>query len=290
MSYTLLRPTQRLHGIGIHSGLKSWVEIHPNHQFSGIYFQSSEVGIQPRQQQHQATYTNVTSTQFRTELNHSIQTIEHLLSGLKGLNCTNCFCVFNGREIPILDGSSQGFVQAVKQSGMVLLPSQRKRKILRILRECTVKGDENAEITIQSTKSNRLFIDISIDFNQIKEDFQYDSSIHDSIYYEKEIAPARTFVMDSDVTKLRTLKFGLGGNADNCVIFSSKTNEPLNTKLRFPNERVRHKLLDLLGDLMLTGCDDIFGEIHANRPGHSLTHKLLVNIFSEKDNYEILEV
>lgn len=259
----LAKPTCLLSGVGIHSGKFASVQIFPSTLREGIYFQREDK-LTP------ARYDQVSNAHLlKTELHGGFQTVEHVLAALFGLNITNAVIKVQGEtgELPILDGSSQQFCQALLEAGICPATPSKRVKIPSVVE---VSGQHGAfcRFLPPTHDDDILHFDLSVEFSRAVERFTY---VHDyskiSPVFLEEIAPAKTFCMECEVARMQSMGLGLGGNAENCVVYADNGQASPNL------QRVKHKLLDLIGDLSLCGSNvHLVGRIEANRSGHALNH------------------
>lgn len=266
-------------GIGLHSGEKSKVILIPASVDTGIIFKVNNSSIQ-------ASWSNAIISQLCTKIkkkNISISTIEHLMAAISGLGISNLIIKINSNEVPILDGSSKEFVDQIKIAG---ISKQKKfQKVIKILNKVEYK-DEEKYIYISPSKNKNLNIDYTIDYKNHfikKQNLKY---IHNEINFLK-IYMSRTFCLHNDLQKIFAMGLAKGGSLDNAIVVSE--NKILNQGgLRYPDEFVRHKILDCIGDLYLAGYQ-IWGNLVSYQGGHELNLKLLREILSDKKNYQIVD-
>lgn len=257
-------------GIGLHTGKKIHVTIHPAPPLTGIVFRRSKGFFNGTVR---ASYKNISRAVLATTIGFNgtgVSTVEHLLAALMGCGIDNAIVEVDGPEIPIADGSSITYVKLILQAGIVPQESYRRFFIIR----STVRITEGDAYLIASPSHNQsLIIDYSIDFPHPLIGFQSINWQFDSRKFVREIAPARTFGFLEDVTILRAKGLALGGSLDNALVFDKVS--LLNPEgFRFRDECVRHKVLDLLGDIMLLGRP-VIGHFIVHKGGHRLHHKLL---------------
>ena len=247
-------------GQGLHLGLKTGVILHPAPVDFGIVFTalSGDVEIAARLE-------NVTDTGYNTTLacgGHSIRTVEHLMSALHGLGITNLL-VKAQSEVPALDGSAVEFCRLIHDAGLdeqeaTIEPIRVERPI--------VAGDPQGGEYIKIEPAETLIIDYTLSYPAPVGTQRVHFELKDPVDYAREIAPARTFTFVAEMHKLSEMGLANGGRLDNVILVDDK--RVVNTKLRFPNEFARHKVLDLIGDLYLLGRP-IVGHVTARRTGHS---------------------
>ncbi len=256
-------------GIGLHSGIYTTVELRPAQAGSGITFVRSDLdGLRIAALQASTTALDYATTVGKDDV--QVGTVEHLLSSLMACGITDVDISIDGPEVPIIDGSALPFMHLIDAAGVRDLG--REVRVLRLREPIeVVDGDKSIRIA----PASRLIIKYKIDFDHPvigRESFQFDFG-HDS--FLRKIAPARTFGFLRDVEKLRAAGLARGGSVENAVVLDDRG--VLNGPLRFKDEFVRHKILDLVGDLALIGRP-IVGEITANRGGHALHSRFVERI------------
>jgi UDP-3-O-[3-hydroxymyristoyl] N-acetylglucosamine deacetylase len=269
-------------GIGLHSGREVSLTLRPASVKSGVVFVRTDL-LEPIT--IRAEMRAVSASTFATTLKHrgvSIGTIEHLLAAFSGLGIDNAIVEVDGPEIPIMDGSAAPFVSLIRKAGIVE-QNQPRRYI--VIREAVriVEGERWIELG----PSEDLKISYTVDFDHpmISRQFYQLSLAGDA--FEDEISPARTFGFLSDVVRLRSNGYAKGGSLENAIVVDEFG--VLNEEgLRFPDEFVRHKILDLIGDFSLLG-HPIIGHVRAYKSGHALNHNLLRETLSREGCWEMIE-
>jgi len=203
----------------------------------------------------------------------SVQTIEHIMAALWALEIDNIQIDIKGKELPALDGSAKGFIDAIKNAGIKEQDSMRRE--IKINEEEEVK-DGDASIIILPSNTFEVSYFIDYDVRSIKTETFSMSLDKDS--FTREIAPARTFCLKKEAEIL--LKAGLGKGADCNNTLVMDEDGPAGTSLRFSNEPVRHKILDLVGDLYMLGRP-VVGEVIAKRSGHALNGKMVQLLYNK---------
>jgi UDP-3-O-[3-hydroxymyristoyl] N-acetylglucosamine deacetylase len=248
-------------GIGLHSGIYTTVELHPAAAGSGVTFVRSDLqGLRIPALQASTTALDYATTVGKDDV--QIGTVEHLLSALMASSITDVDIYIDGPEVPIIDGSALPFMHLIDAAGIRELGAEIP--VLRLREPVEVVDGEKS---IRIVPASRLSIKYKIDFNHPligRESMHFDFD-HDS--FLRRIAPARTFGFLRDVEKMRAAGLARGGSVENAVVLDDRG--VVNGPLRFKDEFVRHKILDLIGDLALIG-QPIVGEITANRAGHAL--------------------
>jgi len=253
-----------LSGIGIHSGESVDIFLKPSSSGEIILrrrdLDNLEIRIDP--------HTIKTKRGSFLEAKESkILTLEHLLAVLYVFGLDSLVIELKGGEIPIMDGSALPFVQAIEKAGIKLLP--QKKKYIKILKPYTIQ-EKDAYISFHPDSVFKITYSIEYDHPAIKcQELSLSLSLKNFV---KEIAPARTFGFLKDVPHLRREGLALGGSLENAVVLDEK--EIISGPLRYPDEFVRHKILDLIGDLSLLGCP-LLGHFRAHKAGHSLHLKII---------------
>lgn len=269
----------RLSGIGLHSGKRVTLSILPARSNSGIRFQRTDI---PGSPEIPANVRNVISTTLATTIamgEVKVSTVEHLMSALWAMGIDNALCQVDGAEVPILDGSSAPFAEAIAKVGV---KNQRAgRRFLVAHKTIEIRqGDKWAILR----PSREFKIQYSIEFPHPaigKQSFTLDSRTD----FLKEIAPCRTFGFLKDVERMQSMGLALGGSLDNAVVLDE--HRALNPEgLRFADEFVRHKILDAIGDFSLIGYP-ILAEIELHRAGHELQTRLVHELLDQKGAFSI---
>jgi UDP-3-O-[3-hydroxymyristoyl] N-acetylglucosamine deacetylase len=277
---TIKKPVT-LKGIGLHLGKEASVTLKPAGIHQGILFLRVDV---PNSLPIEANFRNVVNTQMATTLGKgttTISTIEHLMAALHGYGIDNLLVEVTGSEVPILDGSSLPFCKALDEAGVQAQPAERTA--LRIKKRVEVKLAEKWAVV---EPSNQLELRASIDWDHPAIGYQEFHYVEGKTNFA-EISAARTFGFLRDVEALKKMGLALGGSLDNAVVLDSAL--VLNPDgLRYPDEFVRHKALDALGDLKLSGIQ-ILGSFKLHRAGHDLHRTILAEVFKDPANYEIVQ-
>lgn len=281
MLQTTIADTITLNGIGVHSGKPVSVTLHPSDEDTGIIFQRSDAG-----REVSADWKNVTSTALCTVLDDpadsGVATVEHLMAALRGLNIDNVLVELEGHEMPILDGSSAPFVDAIDQVGVRQL--DERRRFIRVLKPVRIESKDGFS-ELRPYDGTRF--DVTIDFDTPligRQNFTADITPD---IFRKQLSRARTFGYVKDVEKLWAMGYQLGSSLENSVAISDDT--VLNPEgTRWPDEFVRHKALDALGDLALAGLQ-ILGLYRSYKAGHRMNHEILQALFADDYAYEIID-
>ena len=266
MQQTTLAAEASYTGIGLHSGREVHMVLKPAPADTGLVFVRTDLEGQP---QIHATASNVTSTMRATTVEENgckVFTIEHLMSAFHALRIDNCYIEIDAEEPPVADGSSLAFFQKMKDAGVTELAAERKEividKVYRIDDEesnrfVMVLPYDGFRVSFTSVNPHKL---IGVQY----ENFEISPDI-----YEREIAPARTIAYEQEIEALRNMGLGLGGTLESVIVYNDKG--WLNP-LHFEDELVRHKILDVIGDLRLAG--PIRGHVIAVASGHALNTNL----------------
>ena len=275
---TTLRDHTELCGVGVHSGLPVTLTLHPADADTGLRFLRTRVdGWQERE--IPADMSAVTATEFATVLGDAsgplVSTAEHVLAALSGLGVDNAIVEIDGPEAPIRDGSAAPFVAAIDAIGLQIL--DRPRRYIKVLKPVRVsKGDAYGEIR-PNPRGFRVEAEIEFEHALIGRqalalDIKADT-------FRRDIARARTFGFLRDVASLWNAGYALGASLENTLMVSD--NRILNPEgPRFPDEFVRHKVLDAVGDLALAGAP-LLGTYRSVRGGHKLNHALLCALMAD---------
>ncbi len=276
---TLRRPVS-CKGIGLHSGNKVTLSLKPAPADYGIRFQRTDLGGL----EIPATVTHLGGIQYQTGLTReavSVETVEHLLAALTALGIDNAIVELNHPEVPIMDGSSAPFVYLINEAGVKRL--QAPRRYLKVLRPISLThGDKR--IALYPSDHFKVTYSISFDHPLLRHQSRTMRVTEES--FVEEIAPARTFGFLKEVEMLRQRGLALGGSLDNAIVLGETG--VLNNALRFDDEFVRHKILDVIGDLSLVGYP-VIGHLVAHRGGHALHTAFAAKILEEQDAWRIVE-
>jgi len=277
---TISEPTQ-LEGVGLHNGIKVNIFLKPAEANSGITFK--RIDIEDGKNIIEANYKNVSSPVLCTKIKNShgttISTIEHLMAAFYGEGIDNILVEIDAPEVPIMDGSAFDFVEAIRSAGTE--NQNYLRKFIKVIKKVEAK-DGPKYISIEPLK-NDLIIDFEVIYKNPlirtrRKEFKLSNSDLTSVYN------SRTFCLYEDIDKIKSYGLAKGGSLDNAIVV--KENEILNEDgLRHRDEFVEHKILDCLGDIMLSG-HRVFGHIKTSQGGHQLTNTLLMKFFSDKSNWE----
>lgn len=263
-------------GIGLHSGKNVQMRLGPAAENTGIVFQRNDL---PGHNRIQALAEQVTSTLRATTISGeggaTVFTVEHLMAALSMLGIDNCLIEMDAPEPPVMDGSAAGFCDLLQQAGFK--EQDAERKVFAVPKAFSVyEGDkyvailpyDGFRVSFTSINKHPLLGTQFYDLNLTRESFL------------KEIAPARTIGFMNEIAQLQKMGLGLGGSVENVVIYDDTK---VLSQLRFENELIRHKILDIVGDLYLLG--HLKGHIIAVKSGHALNSKLakLIHAYRMKE-------
>jgi len=273
-----LRSEVAIEGIGLHTGYAVKMRLVPAPEDTGIVFRRTDLSNFPIE----ATRAHVARVSYATTLMKKgvmISTVEHLLSTLYGLAVDNLYIDLNAMEVPILDGSGKDFVDAIERAGVS--EQSDLRRYLVVQDPIEVRQDGKVAGVYPSAKPAATYI---IDFPHKaigRQEIHLDMSPES---YRRELSSARTFGFISDVEYLKRSGLIRGGSLENAVVLDESG--IVNSRLRFPDEFVRHKLLDLLGDISLVGYP-IIGRLYAEKAGHAIHTALADRIARFRDKCRI---
>ena len=275
--------TIELHGVGLHNGIKANLVIKPAEPNTGIVFKRVDL---EKNNIVKAKYDNVVEPILCTKLKNSsgvsVSTVEHLMAAFYGEGIDNAIVEIDASEIPIMDGSASEFVEAIRTSGVK--EQKQKKNIIKVLKKVEIK-DGPKFMSIEPLDKD-LIIDFEIVYKNPlirtrRKEFKLSDGDINSIYN------SRTFCLYEDIDFIKRKGLAKGGSLDNAIVV--KDNEILNEDgLRSRHEFVEHKILDCMGDLMLSGFR-VFGHIRTSQGGHQLTNTLLRKFLSDKNNWELKE-
>ena len=267
-------------GIGLHSGQKVTLRLRPAPGDHGIVFKRLDLdGLEIP-----ARIGCVASMHYATGLardDATVETVEHLLAALFSLRIDNVVVELNQAEVPIMDGSAASFVYLVHEAGVKALTVPRR--FLKVVRPIALSSGDKR---IALYPSDHFSVTYSIGFDHPLVRHQARTLRLTEESFVDEIAPARTFGFLKEVELLRRKGLALGGSLDNAVVLGETG--VLNTSLRFEDEFVRHKILDVIGDLALVG-HPVIGHLVAHRGGHALHARFARRILEETDAWRLVE-
>jgi UDP-3-O-[3-hydroxymyristoyl] N-acetylglucosamine deacetylase len=268
-------------GIGLHGGVPATVTLLPGEPDTGVVFRRADLGRESPA--IPARHTHVVASRLRTVLGNgpaSVATVEHLLAAFSGLGIDNAVVVVDGPEVPALDGSALPFVELVDRAGRVA--QDAPRRLLRVLRAVEARS---AQGSVRLGPGPGLAIDMELGHPGTPIARQRATLALTPATFRTEIAPARTYGFLDDVEALRAEGLARGGSLDNAVVVARESIVDA-ARLRFPDEPVRHKILDALGDLFLAGAP-IEGRFVGRGSGHALNHAVLAALFADPSAWRL---
>ncbi len=284
---TTLREQVGVSGIGVHSGSPVTVILHPAEADTGIVFWRGRVDG-GKDRHLVASFRSVTATEFATVLGDrdgpAVSTTEHVLAALYALGIDNAVVEVDGPEVPIMDGSAAPFVEAIDQAGIETLSASRR--YIRVLRPVRVNADGCYGELRPYARGLRIEAEIEFADSLIgRQSFALDVEPH---VFRRDLARARTFGFMRDVAKLWSAGYALGASFENTVVVAD--NRVLNSDgMRFPDEFVRHKIVDAIGDLALAGAP-LMAAYRSVRGGHKLNHAVVTTLMADPSAWTYSEL
>jgi len=266
-------------GIGIHRGEHVTLTLRPAPAGTGIIFVRKDLGVSiPARAENTRDLSYATTLAVRGA---EVGTVEHLMAALAGMGITNVYVDIDGAEVPILDGSALPFVQMVRRAGVeeqhVSLPEVRLTDVVRV---------GNADRWVELHPAKGFSIDYSVRYESSAVGAQHFAAPITPTRFASAISPARTFGFLNEVAALRSRGLARGGTLDNCVVVDGE--RILSGSLRFRDEFVRHKVLDLLGDLALLEYP-LRARVVARKAGHALHVELVQELLAHPEVWEFVE-
>ncbi|MBI5491983.1 MAG: UDP-3-O-acyl-N-acetylglucosamine deacetylase [Deltaproteobacteria bacterium] len=271
-------------GIGLHTGFVINVKILPSAEDTGITFIRKDVPCAPS---IRAEASNVVNTSYATTLGQNgvtVSTVEHLMAAFHGLGVDNAVVELDGPEVPIMDGSSSHFIEMIEGAGLEALPAPRRYLVIK--RPIRI-ADGDKYVALLPADEMELTVDYGIDFSHPFLTRQSFSGNFSNNLFREDIGRARTFGFLSDVEMLRKNGLAKGGSPENAIIITD-TGILNEGGLRYPDEFVRHKVLDMIGDIFLLGAP-VIGRLIAFRSGHSLNHRLVQEVIKKPGRWELTD-
>ncbi|HKP38689.1 MAG TPA: UDP-3-O-acyl-N-acetylglucosamine deacetylase [Pyrinomonadaceae bacterium] len=282
MKQTTLAAPVETKGIGLHTAVPVRLCLLPAPPDTGYVFRRTDLGGF----EIPATVESVAHCSYATTLMRTgvmLSTVEHLLSALRGCNVDNAYIEVDNLEIPIMDGSAESFAEMIETAGLV--EQSTARRALMVRKKVSVESGKR-RITIEPADAYE--IDCLIDFPHPLIGTQHRSLTLDNGSFGRDIASARTFGFIEEVEALRRANLIRGGSLDNAIVLTR--DGMLNqTGLRFSDEFVRHKILDIIGDLALLGMT-LQGRVTAERSGHLLHAALMSSLLRNREAWEIVDL
>jgi len=274
-------------GVGLHSGQRVELTLRPAPPDTGIVFRRVDL---PQPVDIPITATAVTDTRLASTISNGgakVFTVEHLMSACAGLGLDNLCIDITAEEVPILDGSASSFVFLLQSAGIV--EQNAPKRFIRVLKTVEVREGEGANVKWARLEPHHGYkLSFEIDFHHPAVDSTGQSVVFDmdTDVYTRDIARARTFGFTRDVEMMRANGLALGGGLDNAIVMDDY--KVLNSEgLRYDDEFVKHKILDAMGDLYLIG-KPLLASYVAFRSGHAMNNKLLRELLSQPDAYDIV--
>lgn len=268
-------------GIGLHTGVTVNLALKPAPPNTGYVFVRTDLD----DFEIPASAEYISHCSYATTLVSKgvmLSTVEHLLAALRGSHVDNCFVEIDNIEMPIMDGSSENFIELIENAGVV--EQDAARRFLQVRETIKIEqGDKRMSIE----PCERYEIECLIDFpHPLIKTQTFDFALSNGSF-AREIARARTFGFVKEIEMLRKANLALGGSLDNAIVLDE--NGILNpAPLRFTNEFVRHKILDIIGDLALVGLP-ILGKVRAQKSGHAVHAALMSKLLKTRSAWEIVE-
>lgn len=282
-----LKALTRAVGVGLHSGQRVELTLRPAPPDSGIVFRRVDL---PHPVEIVVGATAVTDTRLASTLSNGdarVLTVEHLMSACAGLGLDNLLIDITAEEVPILDGSAASFVYLFQSAGVV--DQDAPRRFIRIIKPVEVREGEGANLKwarLDPYHGYKLMFEIEFDHPAVNSTGQRVEFDLGSKQYAREIARARTFGFTRDVEMLRANGLARGGGLDNAIVMDD--DKVLNVDgLRYGDEFAKHKILDAMGDLYIVGRP-LLAAYSAFRSGHGLNNKLLRELLSQPQSYELV--
>lgn len=276
-----LKNTIRATGVGLHSGDKVYLTLHPAEPDTGICFRRVDLDEPVT---IRATPRNVGETMLSTTLVQDgvkVATIEHLLSALAGLGIDNAIVDVTAAEVPIMDGSAGPFVFLLQSAGVC--KQDRPKQYIRIIKPIRVEADDKWA-AFEPFEGFKVTFTIDFDHPAFPDHLKTSVMDFSTTTFVKEVSRARTFGFMKDIEFLRENNLALGGSLDNAIVVDD--DKVLNEDgLRYADEFVKHKILDAIGDLYLLG-HSLIGEYQGFKSGHALNNKLLLTLLDNPDAWE----
>lgn len=280
MNQTTISHEVSMTGSGLHTGVEVHLTLKPAPENTGYIFVRTDLdNFEIPASAEYISHCSYATTLMRRGV--VLSTCEHLLSALRGSGVDNCFIELDNIEIPIMDGSSENFLDLIKSAGIVEQDSPRR--VFKVLEKVELDQD-GRRMSIEP--SDKYEIECVIDFPHPFINRQSLNFVFDNGAFGREIASARTFGFTNEIEMLRKANLALGGSLDNAIVLTP--DGMLNkTPLRFDDEFVRHKILDIIGDFALLGMP-VLGKITAEKSGHAVHAALMSKLLKTEGAWEIV--
>jgi UDP-3-O-[3-hydroxymyristoyl] N-acetylglucosamine deacetylase len=282
MKQTTLAAPVSTKGIGLHTAVPVTVSLMPAPPDTGYVFRRTDLGGF----EIPATVESVAHCSYATTLMRTgvmLSTVEHLLSALRGCGVDNAYVDVDNLEIPIMDGSAETFAEMIESAGVA--EQSTARRALMVRERVTVESG-NRRISLEPAETYE--IDCLIDFQHPMIGIQHRRLVLENGSFGRDIASARTFGFIEEVEALRRANLIRGGSLENAIVLT-KTGMLNETGLRFSDEFVRHKILDIIGDFALLGMT-LQGRVRAERSGHLLHAALMSSLLRNRKAWEIVDL
>lgn len=279
MNQTTLARSVAISGVGLHTGVEVNMTLRPAPENTGYIFVRTDLdGFEIPASVEYISHCSYATTLMRRGV--VLSTCEHLLSALRGSGIDNCFIDLDNIEIPILDGSSEDFLELIENAGTT--EQSLPRRTLVVKKRVEIDSD-GRKMSVEPAEN--FEIDCVIDFPHPYINRQTYKFVLDNGSFGREIASARTFGFTHEIEMLRKANLAQGGSLDNAIVLTD--NGMLNeTPLRFDDEFVRHKILDIIGDLALLGMP-VKGKFTAEKSGHAIHAQLMSKLLKSESAWEI---
>lgn len=281
MNQTTISKEVKISGIGLHTGVEVNLALKPAPENTGYIFVRSDLD----NFEIPASVEYISHCSYATTLLRKgvvLSTCEHLLSALRGIGIDNCFIELDNIEIPIMDGSSEVFIELIERAGIT--EQNAPKHFLKVLEKVEF-ADGDRKMSVEP--SEKFEIECVIDFPHPfinKQVFHFEMK---NGSFGREIASARTFGFTTEIEMLRKANLALGGSLDNAIVLTPEgmLNE---NPLRFTDEFVRHKILDIIGDFALLGMP-LLGKIKAEKSGHAVHASMMSKLLKTETAWRIVE-
>lgn len=272
-----------LSGVALHSGLFVELKIKPAPQNTGVVFVRTDIHPNLR---ISATWRNIVDTKLSTVIGlkkgAKISTIEHLMSALKAMKIDNAVVELNGPELPVLDGSSSVYVSAILKAGVTV--QDAKVKYLQVLKPVSVNFEDKF---LYFLPASEFKVSCRVNYDHPLVGLQH-IEYTNACNYEDDISKAKTFGFLKDVKAMQEKGFALGGSMENALVLDE--DKIVNhTVMTYQDEFVRHKVLDIIGDIAMAGPYRVLAHVVAYKSGHALHAQALKELFSRRNSFKILE-
>lgn len=266
---TIARPVQ-VSGYGLFGGIDVTVEFCPADPDHGIVFERIDLSESPRIPARIESVVPQPRCTVIADVGVQVAVIEHVMAALAGLQVDNCLIRIDAPEPPACDGSSEAFVEAILKAGVVA--QDQPREALLVEEAEVITESDQVGIAVQPSQYQEYEIGFFVDYGAGPIPRQSSRVVTTPERFCREIAPARTFVLESEVRALQEQGIGHRATPENVLVFGDQG--PIRNALRFADECARHKILDCIGDFALLGCD-LMGRFLGTQSGHRLNHALI---------------